>query len=329
MSPLPRPLRTALVLGGGGARGLAHVGALAAFEEGGFRPDFMVGTSAGAIAGGAYAAQPRAADLRERAMRHVAHGPLLRLEQRFKTLTEPVEHGFVAKVRERIRQGKQLFLYHRQAMRPSLVTNRILDHLARNLIGPASFAELDIPFYAVACDLIANRRVVLGIGNVAAAVAASGAIPGVFDPVMDAGRMLVDGCVLDVLPCAVARALGADLVIAVDIGQPPETDAPRHAAGIQQRVSEIRAEHLRQQNRKLAHLLVEPNVAGIRWMEVSRSETAYRAGYAAAKAKLPELHRTIRQIRWRSLPRRLLAKPRPTIAVASIAPRGSATPQTP
>lgn len=322
MSRFPRPVRTALVLGGGGARGLAHIGALAALEKGGFRPDFIVGTSAGAIAGGAYAANPRAEELRAKAMRRVAHGPLLRLEQRFKILTDPVEHGFGAKVRERIRQAKQLLLYHRQAMRPALVTNHILDHLAQGLIGPGTFAELAIPFYAVACDLVANRRVVLGSGSVAAAVAASGAIPGVFEPVVDAGRMLVDGCALDLLPCEVARLLGAEFLVAVDIGQPPEPGAPRHAAGIQQRVSDLRAEDLRQRNRALADLLIEPNVAGIEWMEVSRSEDAYRAGHAAAHAKLPELQQAAGRARWRTLPRRLLGKNQPpAIAVEDISPR--------
>jgi NTE family protein len=215
-----------------------------------------------------------------------------------------------------------LLLYHRQAMRPALVTNHILDHLAQGLIGPASFADLAIPFYAVACDLVANQRVVIGSGSVAAAVAASGAIPGVFEPILDDGRLLVDGCVLDVLPCEVARLLGAEFLVAVDIGQPPEPGAPRHAAGIQQRVSDLRADCLRHRNRALADVLIEPNVAGIEWMEVSRSEDAYRAGHAAAHAKLSELRHAASKARWRTLPRRLLGKTQPPgIALADITPR--------
>lgn len=324
MTPLFRPVRTALVLGGGGARGLAHIGAIAALEEGGFRPDFIVGTSAGAIVGGAYAARPDAAALRVRAMRLVAHGPLLHLERSFKTLTEPVEHGFGTRVRERVRQAKQLLLYHRQAMKSALVTNHVLDHLAQGLVGPGSFADLAIPFYAVACDLATNQRVVLGNGSVAAAVAASGAIPGIFEPVIDDGRTLVDGCVLDVLPCEVAQALGADLLIAVDIGQPPSPGAPRHAAGILQRVSEVRSECLRQRNRGLADLLIKPDVTSIEWMEVSRSELAYDAGYLAAKARLGDLQRVANRVRWRSLPRRLVSRDRaPATPIASIAPRAT------
>lgn len=322
MIPLLRPVRTALVLGGGGARGLAHVGALAALEEGGFRPDFIVGTSAGAIAGGAYAARPVASHLREQAMRLVAHGPLQLLERRFKTLTEPVEHGFGARVRDRIRQAKKLLLYHRQAMKQALVTNRILDHLAQGMVGAVDFADLAIPFYAVACDLVANQRVVLGQGSVAAAVAASGAIPGIFEPVTDDSRVLVDGCVLDVLPCEVARALRADCLVAVDIGHPPELGAPRHAAGIQKRVSDLRSEDLRQRNRALADLLIEPNVAGIEWMEVSQSELAYQAGYAAAHAKLGELDDLLRRVRRQTLLRRLTnRRPVPKVPIASIAAR--------
>ncbi len=322
MSPLLRPLRVALVLGGGGARGLAHVGALAALEEGGFRPDFIVGTSAGAIVGGAYAARPVASDLRKQAMRLVAHGPLQLLERRFKALTEPVEHGFGARVRDRIRQAKKLLLYHRQAMKQALVTNRILDRLAQGMVGSVDFADLAIPFYAVACDLVANQRVVLGNGSVAAAVAASGAIPGVFEPVPDADRLLVDGCVLDVLPCEVARALGADLLIAVDIGHAPELGAPRHAAGIQKRVADLRSENLRQRNRALADLLIEPNVGGIEWMEVSQSELAYQAGYAAARARLPALEHTLHRVCRQTLFGRLFRPtPVPTVPITGIAAR--------
>jgi NTE family protein len=293
-------------------------------EEDGFRPDFIVGTSAGAIAGAAYACVPEAAELRERAMQSIARGPLLRLEQQFKKLTEPMGHGFGARVRERIRQAKRLLLYNRQAMKHSLLSNRVLRQLAHGMVGDADFADLSLPFYAVACDLTTNQRVVFGAGNVASALMASGAIPGIFEPLLDGESVLVDGCALDVLPCEVARLLGAHVVIAVDIGHPPPKLPPRNAADILKRVSDLRSERLRQDNRHVADVVISPNVASIEWMEVSRSQQAYEAGYAAARHHAEDVRRAIGRARWQSLLQRWLRRnpnQAAAIPIASLPPR--------
>jgi NTE family protein len=325
MTHWPSPFRTALVLGGGGARGLAHIGAITALEEDGFRPDLIVGTSAGAIAGGAYACLPDAAALRERAMDCIARGPLRQLEDQFKQLTDPVEHGFGARVRDRIRQAKRLMLYNRQAMRHALIQDHVLAHLAHGMVGDAQFDQLAIPFCAVACDLAENRRVVFGEGSVASALMASGAIPGVFEPVTDDGHMFVDGCVLDLVPCEVARLLGADFVVAVDIGLAPERVAPRNAADILTRVSDLRGERLRRDNLRLADVVIAPNVAGIDWMEVSKSDQAFAAGRSAVHTHRHKIQQAMSRERWRSLPRRWFRRAHASarLEIAHIAPRSA------
>lgn len=178
-----RPERIGLALSGGAVRGAAHVGVLQVLEREGIVPAVVAGTSAGAMVGAAYAAGLPAAEI-SRIFRATSWSKLARL-----------------KLRSRF----------------SLLDTRPMEEVVRTALGVATFEELRRPFAAIATDVLSGERVVFSSGDLGIALRASSAVPGVFAPVEHEGRLLVDGCVLDNLPVDVAREMGADYVIAVDL----------------------------------------------------------------------------------------------------------------
>ncbi|MBS3996758.1 MAG: patatin-like phospholipase family protein, partial [Hydrogenophaga sp.] len=211
--------RIALVLSGGGARGLSHVGVLKELEAAHVPVDFVVGTSMGAIIGGLYASGMGAAEL-EREILSVDWGGLFErraprqlLSQRRKDedfeLSPVLQLGF--------RDGEF-------RLPTGAVSTRSLEMLLRRYsLGTrhlATFDGLPTPFRAVATDMETGAAVVLDHGDLAAALRASMSVPGVFSPLEVEGRILGDGGLVNNLPVDVARRMGADVVIAVNIGTP-------------------------------------------------------------------------------------------------------------
>lgn len=216
--PVPRP-RVALVLSGGGARGLSHVGVLQVLEEARVPVDLIVGTSMGAIVGGLYASGMTPAQLRQEILA-VDWGDLFErreprqlLSQRRKDedfeLSPVLELGF--------RDGEF-------RLPTGAVSTRSLEMLLRRYTLPtrqlSSFDQLPTPFRAVAADMETGQPVVMDRGDLAAALRASMSVPGVFSPLAVDGRILGDGGLVNNLPVDVARNLGAEVVIAVNIGTP-------------------------------------------------------------------------------------------------------------
>ncbi|BCJ49328.1 hypothetical protein Asp14428_08030 [Actinoplanes sp. NBRC 14428] len=179
------PVRIGLALGGGAVRGAAHVGVLDVLDAAGLAPAVIAGTSAGALIGALYAAG-----------------------------TGPSE---ISKVAQALRWSR---LIRPARTRRALFATARLGAFLDDLLGGRDFDALDLPFAAVACELTTGDRVVLRDGPVASAVLASAAIPGVFPPVERDGRLLVDGSLVDIVPAGLAREMGADVVVAVDVSGP-------------------------------------------------------------------------------------------------------------
>ncbi|MDX6741670.1 patatin-like phospholipase family protein [Actinocorallia sp. A-T 12471] len=179
----PGPVRLGLALGGGAALGAAHVGVLQALEEAGVRFDVVAGTSAGAIIGGAYAADFGVA-----------------------RLASAVEGAKFADFAEWTSRGRW-----------GLLDSGALERSVDRAVGRIGIEDLPIPFGAVAFDLRTRTPVVLDSGPLATALRASSAVPGLFPPVPLGERLLVDGGVAANLPVAAARGLGADRVLAVSL----------------------------------------------------------------------------------------------------------------
>lgn len=207
------PRRLGIVLGGGGVRGLAHAGVLAALDRAGVRPSVIVGVSMGAVVGASYAARPDWEAALEAVDR--THLP---------AFTDPRENEGLELLRAAIRSARRLaptfWTWGRQGYeeygRATL----------RRVLGDVStFDGTRLPLAVVATDLTAGERVVLRDGDLVSATLASAAIPGLARPVEVDGRVLVDGGFVDPAPVDVARALGADVVLAIYTGQHQEPSA--------------------------------------------------------------------------------------------------------
>ena len=211
--------RVGLVLSGGGARGLAHVGVLKVLEREHIRIDAIAGTSMGAIVGGLYASGMSAEQL-ERELRQINWDELFatRVPRPYLSQRRKEEDFEIA-------TGLEFGVHDGQLSAPQgALSSRGLELLLRRLTLPArgiaDFDRLAIPFRAVATDMETGKPVVLSHGDLAVALRSSMSVPGVFAPTEVDGHILGDGGLVDNVPVDVARAMGVDVVIAVNVGTP-------------------------------------------------------------------------------------------------------------
>jgi len=247
-----------IALSGGAARGNAHVGVLRAFAENNIRIDFIAGTSCGSIVGGALAAGMSLDEIEE-------FGRKLRWR----------DIGRVTMSRLGVQSNERLEKY----LRARLPVSR--------------FEDLSIPFAAVATDLKTGSPVILrDQGDVPFAIRASCTIPGWYVPVKDEqGRQLVDGGLVAVIPSTVARSLGADIVIAVDVNAEEATfvGPPSSVIGVlfhSMMVFQKTASHHQLES---ADLVIRPKVGHIRWDQIRRANELIAAGYRAGLESIPRI----------------------------------------
>jgi NTE family protein len=209
--------RIGLVLGGGGARGGAHVGVLKVLEELRIPVDYVAGTSMGSIVGGLYASGMNSQEI-ERALRamdwtDVFQDSPSRAERSFRRKSDDYTYAFKAK--PGFNDGKIM-------IPPAYVRGQkfdlVLNRLTLPVVEVKDFNRLPIPYRAVATDIETGKAVVLAKGNLSMSIRASMAVPAAFDPVEIDGRLLVDGGIADNVPVNVARDMGADVLIVVDVG---------------------------------------------------------------------------------------------------------------
>ena len=211
--------RIGLVLGGGGARGFAHVSVLKELERQRIPVDCIAGTSMGAIVGGLYASGMSAVEL-EKQMLAMDWGSMFvdRLDRPQRSFRRKRDDDLA------LVSGKPGIGNDGLKIAPGLLSGErallLLEELTQPVATRDDFDTLPIPFRAVATDLNSGQAVVIGSGNLALAMRASMSIPGVFKPVVMDGRVLVDGGLANQVPVDVVRAMGADIVIAVDVSTP-------------------------------------------------------------------------------------------------------------
>jgi NTE family protein len=201
----PRGPSIALTLGGGGARGLAHVVILEVFDELGIRPAFITGTSIGALYGAAYAAGLSAALIRA----HTEEILLQRLD---------LARNLIAARSDPVQKLFRLFSLRSSLLKPET----LLGHLLPSRV-PRRFEDLDIPLAVVATDFYAQDPIVLSDGDLRQAIAASIALPVIFQPVIISNRALMDGGLVDPLPYDLAAGR-ADVTVAIDVSGAPRSD---------------------------------------------------------------------------------------------------------
>ncbi len=284
-----------LVLGGGGAKGGAHIGVLRVLEDLRVPVDMVAGTSVGAIIGGMYASGLSPGDL-DRLVRQMDWHDLIARGRPRGGLTFRRKRDD-SKFPTRLEVG-----FNSGAFRlPSgLVTGQKLEAVFRSVSLPGaritSFEELPIPFSAVATDIVTGEMVVLEEGDLSTAVRASMSIPGAFSPVDVGGRLLVDGAVVRNLPVDVMREMGADVIIAVDLTPPLYTrDQLESAVEVSSQVLRITsAEDANAQIRLLEELggiLLRPDVDSVSPSAFGKLPETIAAGEAAARKMAAQLSR--------------------------------------
>jgi len=249
-------------LSGGAARGMAHVGVLRAFLENGIQIDCVAGTSAGSIVAGAFAAGM----------------PLEQIEEFGRTL--------------RWRDIGRVTM-----SRLGVQSNERLEQYLRARLPVTKFEELRVPFAAVATDLATGQAVVLkDEGDVPFAIRASCTIPGWYVPVLDQhGRQLVDGGLVAVIPATVTRALGADVVIAIDVNSEGATFITPSSSviGVLLQSMMVVQKTASSYQREMSDLVISPKVGHIRWDEMGRAEELMEAGYQAGIESIPQVREVI------------------------------------
>lgn len=302
------PWRTklGLALGGGAARGLAHVGVLRALAREGIQVDIVTGASMGAIIGGAFAATGDIA-LVETGVREVLCSEQFRRNRlNFLRETRESRGGLLYSVTNLVRRG---IIYGASTMRQSFLSAEEFAHSMAAILPDRPIEELPIPFAAIALDLKAGEEVILRSGNLRHAAAASSAIPGILPPVRHDGRVMVDGGWVDKVPILPAFHLGADVVIAVDISAELE-DTRDYTRGIDVyiRANAIKDAFLVALHRQLADVVVEPAVRKIHWADFGAFEHCIQAGDDATTRAIPQIREVLRAERWRSVVRPSLGK---------------------
>ena len=249
-----RPV-VALVLGSGGARGYAHIGVLEVLEQQGIRPDFIVGTSAGSIVGSIYASGKSAAEMREIALKLKAND--------VRELNVSLK-GFL--------DGKKVEDY--------------VNEQVHNM----PLQKMKIPMYVVATELKDGTKTVFNHGNTGQAVRASASIPSMFVPTKIRNIEYVDGGLVSPVPVEVARDLGADIVIAVDIlAQPIHTETTNVWGLFNQNIN-IMQGRLAEEELKDADIVIQPDLREkAHIFDVKGREMTMQAGVDAAKEKLANI----------------------------------------
>jgi NTE family protein len=269
-----------VALGGGFARGIAHIGVLKVFEEEGIPIRMIAGTSVGAIMGAAYCSGLTIEELKE-----VAHKVRFNNFARW-TLSR---YGFAT-------------------------TDRMISFLARTL-KVQTFEELRIPLGVVATDFNTGKGVVFTSGPIVDPVRASCAYPGMFLPVEIRGRCLVDGMLSHPIPTRPLREMGAERVLAVHLrGQWSKTSAPRHFFDVIGQSFAIAQNMTSSLWRSAADVVIEPDVAGFDYDDFKRADELIRVGELAMRRALPEVRK------WLEVPAEAAAPLKVPALVARTAP---------
>jgi NTE family protein len=251
-----KPVRIGLALGGGAARGFAHVGVIAVLEEAGLKPQLVVGTSAGSLVAALYASGKTSAQLQQTA---------LNMEE------VAITDWMLPIIGRGMFRGDALARYVNE-----LVAGRLMENMA-------------IPLGIVATDLNSGQAVLFQRGDTGTAVRASSAVPAVFVPVKISGREYVDGGLVSPVPVRFARQMGADVVIAVDISSPPEANLASDTLQILLQTFAIMGKSINQYELRDADVVIRPSLTGLKSADFSARQRAIDSGRAAMLAALPQL----------------------------------------
>lgn len=265
--PVPTPIPAApklpvigLVLGGGAARGFAHIGVIQALEEAGIRPDLVVGTSAGSVVAALYASGKNGAELQK--------------------VAESMEEASFSD-------------WRLPFFKPGVLKGEALARFISGQVGGRQIQNLPMSLGVVATDLESGLGVLFQRGDTASAVRASSAIPALFQPVLIAGREYVDGGLVAPVPVQFARQMGAQVVIAVDISGAPQGNAASDTFQILMQTFSIMGKSISAFELREADVVVKPSLTGLSSASFASRAQAISAGHHAMLPWTDKLRRVI------------------------------------
>ncbi len=254
------PPRIGLALGGGAARGFAHVGVIQVLEEAGIRPALVTGTSAGSLVAALYASGKNGAQLQ-----HIA---------------ESMEEATIA--------DWTLQVLSRGALRGEALAKYV-----NVQVGQKQIEALPMPLGIVATDLNSGNDIVFQRGDTGTAVRASSAVPAVFQPVKIGSREYVDGGLVSPVPVRAAKKMGAELIIAVDISSPPEAASASGTLEILLQTFTIMGKSINSLELQGADVVIRPQLLGVSSADFGSRKRSIEAGRKAMLAALPQLRAAI------------------------------------
>lgn len=262
---VPERIRVALVLGSGGVKGMAHVGVLEELENAGINFDLVVGCSAGSLVGALYCDNPCVFHLKE------AVGTM---------------------------RTSNVLDINLWTCRYGLSQGVFLERLLNTNLTSTCFEDLRIPLVVVATDLFSGELLPIGSGDLFKAVQASCAIPFVFAPVKYRDRILVDGGVINPVPVCVARDLGADVIIAVDLSELLQKTFPSNLIGVTRRSAEIAFIWQSSECMRSSTIIIRPKMCNVGMFDDRVKEELYQAGREACLEAIPLIREAIANYEW-------------------------------
>jgi len=277
-----------LALGGGGARGFAHIGVIKVLKHEKIPIDIIVGTSSGSLIGGAYASGTTPEELERKINEYLnseeyKSSAIRAIEKAHDDEHVPLTHkiqGFL--------QNKFLLL---QAMfKPGVLSAKEFRSMIDFFIPDISIQDTLIPFRAVSTDLISGEQIICSKGSLREAIMASSSVPGAIEPREDRGRLLSDGGIISMVPVNAARSEGADIVIAVNIARGIFSDEKLETAQeICDRAADITSYYLTRCELAKADVTIRPKVGNLHWSNFSHAGNLIAEGEKAALESIPDI----------------------------------------
>ena len=254
------PPKLGLALGGGAARGFAHIGVIQVLEEAGLRPDFVAGTSAGSVVAALYASGKTGAQLQQ--------------------IGESMEEAAITD-------------WTLPVFNSGILRGDALAKYVNQQVGGRSIENMTVPLGIVATDLYSGEMMVFQRGDTGLAVRASSAVPAIFQPVKISGRSYVDGGLVSPVPVRAARRMGAQVVLAIDITSPPDSSGSDNTLTVLLQTASIMGKSINAFELKEADVVVRPDLRAVSSADFSSRKKAIEAGRRAMLELLPQLRAAI------------------------------------
>ena len=299
-------IKIGIALGGGGARGIAHIGVLKVLHSEGIRFAHICGTSIGAVVGALYSLHGNPSAILDRTLEIIESKLFAEASEEFLR----GKRNEKAKLFDRlISYAKQIHMYNLSRKRLSLIKEETIKKVIAMAIPDISVRDLHIPYTAVATDLVHGRSVTLEHLSLRKAIQASIAIPGIFPPVVHNDMVLVDGGVLENVPVLTSRSANVDIVIGVDVGFALRRISQYTGAlQVMFRSSFLSNYYLSKVILTKADIIVRPMVANLHWTSFKRYKWLIEQGEKEASKILPQLRQCIKNKKSRNFWKKILRR---------------------